>query len=78
MTTITVKIDKENDLSAMKELIDRLGLQYQVEDAGDGLYTNEFKNMIDQRYEDYLNGKAEIISEEESRERVKNLLAAQK
>jgi hypothetical protein len=78
MTTITVKIDKENDLSAMKELIDRLGLQYQVDDAGDGLYTNEFKKMLDQRYEDYLNGMAEIISEKESRERVKNLLAAQK
>jgi hypothetical protein len=64
MTTITVKIDKENDLSAMKELIDRLGLQYQADDAGDGLYTNEFKNLLDQRYEDYLNGKAEIVSEE--------------
>jgi hypothetical protein len=26
--------------------------------------------MLDQSYEEYLNGKAEIVSEEESRERV--------
>jgi predicted transcriptional regulator len=32
MATLTVQIDKERDLPALHALLDRLGLEYQVED----------------------------------------------
>ncbi|QHS55782.1 hypothetical protein GWR56_09635 [Mucilaginibacter sp. 14171R-50] len=32
MTTLTVQIDKEKDLSALQEVLDRLGLEYQMQD----------------------------------------------
>jgi predicted transcriptional regulator len=32
MTTLTIQIDKEKDLSALEEVLHRLGLNYQVQD----------------------------------------------
>ncbi len=53
MTTITVEIDKDKDLLALKEFTRRLGLKYQVEEREGLLYTDVVKNMYNQRYNDY-------------------------
>jgi hypothetical protein len=39
-------------------------------------YNDEIKAMLNDRYEDYKSGKEKIISEEECREEILNLLAA--
>jgi len=75
MTTITVEIDKDKDISALKEFIGQLGLSYQVDTDEGTLYTTEVKNMLDQRYNDYLAGNAETISAGDSQKRIKELLA---
>jgi hypothetical protein len=75
MTTITVEIGKDKDLSALKEFIGRLGLNYQVDEREGVLYTEDVKNMLDKRYNDYLEGAVEMTSAEESQRKIKNLLA---
>lgn len=75
MTTLTIEIDKDNDLSALKEFIDQLGLKYEVAENNVLLYTDEMKNMLDKRYADYKEGITEMVSKDESRERVQALLA---
>ncbi|MEO8887576.1 MAG: hypothetical protein ABI367_16040 [Mucilaginibacter sp.] len=35
MTTITVEIDKEEDLSALQEVLGKMGLKYHVEEEDD-------------------------------------------
>jgi hypothetical protein len=76
MTTFTVEIDKAKDLSALKEFVDRLGLSYQVEERAGVLYTEDLKNMLDRRYQDYQEGKVELVSADESRKKIEELLAA--
>jgi hypothetical protein len=75
MTTITVEIDKDKDVSALKEFIGRLGLKYHVEDNEALLYTDEIKITLDKRYADYQSGK-EMVSAEESQQKIQALLAA--
>jgi len=77
MTTITVEIDKDKDLSALKEFIGRLGLKYHVEDEEALLYTDEVKIMLDKRYADYQDGK-EMVRAEESQQRIQSLLAGKR
>jgi hypothetical protein len=74
MTTLTVEIDKDKDLSALKEFIGRLGLKYAVEDNDGLLYTDEVKSELDKRYQDYLEG-MEMVSAEESKKKIQILLA---
>ena len=76
MTTFTVEIDKDKHLSALKEFVGNLGLNYQVEERDGLLYTDEVKNMLDKRYEDYREGKVELVSAEDSQKKIKDLLAA--
>jgi len=75
MTTITVEIDKDQDLSALKEFIGELGLKYQVEESEVLLYTSEIKNELDMRYNDYKEGKVELVSAKESQKKIQALLA---
>ena len=76
MTTITVEIGKDKDLSALKEFIGRLGLNYHVDEREGLLYTEDVKNMLDKRYNDYLEGAVEMVSAEESQKKIQDLLAA--
>ncbi|CAN5503102.1 hypothetical protein BH09BAC6_BH09BAC6_22640 [soil metagenome] len=78
MTTLTVEIDKDKDLSALKDFISGLGLKYQVENTDSVVYTNELINMLDSRYNDYQQGKVELVSPTESKNRIQELLAAKK
>ena len=64
MTTITVEIDKDHDISALEEFIGRLGLKYYVNDNASLEYTDEIKGMLDKRYTDYQDGTVELISAE--------------
>jgi hypothetical protein len=75
MTTLTIEIDKDKDLSALKDFIGKLGLQYQVEKRAGLLYTDEVKNELDKRYADYRDGTVEIVSAEESQAKIQALLA---
>ena len=75
MTTLTVEIDKDKDLSAVKEFIGRLGLKYHEEDTEGLLYTDEIKNVLDERYDDYLKGKVDLVGATESQKRIQDLLA---
>lgn len=77
MTTITVEIDKKEDLSDLTAYIDRLGLKYEVEEGEELLYTHEVKKMLDERYDDYKNGGG-MISQAESQQRIRDLLASKK
>jgi hypothetical protein len=77
MTTITVEIDKDKDLLALKEFAGRLGLKYQVEEREGILYTDEVKDMLDKRYHDYREGVVEMVSAEESQKKIQDLLAAE-
>lgn len=76
MTTITVEIGKDRDLSAIKDFIGQLGLKYQVEEREGLLYTDEVKNMLDTRYNDYQEGTIEMVSANESQKKIQDLLAA--
>ncbi|HWZ03941.1 MAG TPA: hypothetical protein VNX40_10065 [Mucilaginibacter sp.] len=75
MTTLTIEIDKDKDLSALKEFIGHLGLKYQIEENEGLLYTDELKNELDRRYAEYQQGK-EMVSAEESQKRIQNLLVS--
>lgn len=76
MTTFTVEIDKDKHLSALKEFVGNMGLNYQVEDRDGLLYTDEIKNMLDHRYQEYQEGKVELVSSDESQKKIKDLLAS--
>ncbi|MCO5945565.1 hypothetical protein [Mucilaginibacter flavidus] len=77
MTTITVEIDKKEDLSNLTEYINRLGLKYEVDDNEGLLYTDDVKNTLDERYDEYKNG-IDLISQQESKQKIQELLAAKK
>ncbi len=40
-------------------------------------YTDELKTVLDQRFEDYKSGKINLVTEEESKKRIHDLLAAE-
>jgi hypothetical protein len=77
MTTLTVKIDKDKDLSALKELIGQLGLKYQVDEIKGLLYTTEVKNELDRRYAEYQEGNVEMVSANESKKKIQALLTTE-
>ncbi len=74
MTTITVEISKTNDLAALKSFIAERGLKYEVDEIEDFVYTDEIKDLLDNRYEEFKNGTVKMVSAEESKERIKQLL----
>ncbi len=76
MTTITVEVDEDKDISAVKEFIARLGLRYHISPKENLFYIDELKSVLDQRYNDYLLGKVDLVGAEESREKIEALLAA--
>ena len=73
MTTLTIEINKDEDLSALKEFIVNMGLAYHLEE-NDKALTDDIKNMLDERYLDYKEGRVKSISAEESKERIKTLI----
>ncbi len=72
MATLTVNIDNERDLTALKEFLMRLGMEYHI--TGEGDYSDEFKTTLDTRYENYKKGKVSMISAGESQNRIQQLL----
>ena len=76
MTTFTVEIDKDKDLSALKEIAGKLGLKYQVDEREGLLYTDDLKNMLDKRYQEFKDGAVELIDARESQKRIQELLAS--
>jgi len=76
MTTFTVEIDKDKDLSALKEIAGKLGLKYQVDEREGLLYTDDLKNMLDKRYQEFKDGAVELINAKESQKRIQDLLAS--
>lgn len=77
MTTLTIEIDKKEDLSSLTEYIKRLGLRYEVDEDEELVYTDEVKNMLDERYDDCVND-INMISAEESKKEIRDLLASRK
>jgi len=73
MTTPTVEIDKKEDLSSLIDYISRLGLKYGIEENEGMEYTDEVKKMLDERYDDCING-INMISQEESKQGIRDLL----
>ena len=76
MTTLTVEINKDNDLFALTELIDQLGLNYHVDSDEQLIYTDDVKKELDKRYAEYQQGVVKMISAEESKAEIEALLAA--
>jgi coproporphyrinogen III oxidase-like Fe-S oxidoreductase len=55
MTTLTVNINNENDLPILKEILDRFGLAYQVDEQYD--FTEaEIKGFL-KTQQDFIDGK---------------------
>lgn len=77
MTTLTIEIDKKEDLSSLTEYIKRLGLRYEVDEDEELVYTDEVKKMLDERYDDCSND-INMISAEESKKEIRDLLASRK
>ena len=77
MTTITVEIDKKEDLSNLTEYIDRMGLKYEVDEHVGLLYTDEIKNTLDERYDDYKNG-IDLVTQADSQQKINELLASKR
>lgn len=77
MTTLTIEIDKKEDLSSLTEYIKRLGLRYEVDEDEELVYTDEVKKMLDERYDDCVND-INMISAEESKKEIRDLLASRK
>ena len=73
MTTITIEIDKDKDLNALKSYLSEAGYRFEVAEE-DVQYTPEFKQLLDQRYEDYKSGKMPVVSAEESQKSIKRIL----
>lgn len=55
MTTLTVNIDKEKDLPVLKEILDRFGLVYQVDEQLD-ISDEDIKGFL-KTQQDFLEGK---------------------
>ncbi|PWG78189.1 DUF2683 family protein [Pararcticibacter amylolyticus] len=72
MATLTVNIDNERDLAALKDFLMRLGMKYHI--TGEADYSDEFKLTLDNRYEEYKEGKVTMISAGESQNRIQQLL----
>lgn len=71
MTTLTVQIDKEKDLSALQEVLNRLGLEYQLQDEWAGLSEAEIEG-IKAGLEDIEAGR--VYTQDEAKSRIANKL----
>ena len=70
MATLTVHIDKERDLPALHALLDRLGLEYEIEDdEWNGLSEHEIEG-IKAGLEDVAAGR--VHTHEEAMDRINN------
>lgn len=78
MTTITVEIDKDKDLSALKTYLLKSGFKFEIDEQEDFQYTDDLKMMVNERYEGYKNGKVALISPEESQNQIHKLLSKDK
>lgn len=78
MTTITVEIDKDKDLSALKAYLLKSGFKFEIDEQEDFQYTDDLKMMVNERYEGYKNGKVALISPEESQNQIHKLLSKDK
>lgn len=74
MTTITVEIDKEKDIDSLKAYLTEAGYSFEVAEE-QVEYTTEFKAMLDQRYEEIISGKVQMIDGAESERQVAELIA---
>ena len=70
------KIDakKENFLKAT-EYIKQLGSGHESAGNDDSYYTDDIKNILDERYNDYKNG-IDMVDQDESRRKIHELLAS--
>jgi len=73
--TITIEIDKDKDTSALKEYLSQSGYKFEVDEDDDVEYTDEFKAMLDRRWDDYESGRVKMVSAEESQRQIAALLA---
>jgi predicted transcriptional regulator len=71
MTTLTVQIDKEKDLSTLQEVLNRLGLEYQLQDEWAGLSKAEIEG-IKAGLEDIEAGR--VYTQDEAKNRIANKL----
>ncbi|WP_428328907.1 hypothetical protein [Mucilaginibacter sp.] len=78
MTTITVEIDKDNDLLALKQLMGKLGLKYQINENNDLLYGSDVKALLDKRYTDFKSGEINMVNQQESQHKIQQILASEK
>lgn len=57
MTRVTVNIQNENDVPFLKEMLERIGLSYEVEDEQDYQFSDEEVAGFLKTKQDYLEGK---------------------
>jgi hypothetical protein len=57
MTTLTVNIQNEKDLSSLQEVLDRVGIDYEAENYDDYVFSKEEIERLVKDNEDYINGK---------------------
>lgn len=74
MATLTVEIDRTNDLSAVKDFIERLGLSYQVKETDIMQYSEGLQSIMDKPYTSFEAGPESKISKEESKRRIQEML----
>lgn len=74
MRTLTVEIDDDKDIDGLKAYLTKSGYRFEVGENGTSEYSDEFKSMLDKRYDDYLDGKMPVISADESKRRINSLL----
>jgi spore coat polysaccharide biosynthesis protein SpsF (cytidylyltransferase family) len=75
MTIVTVEIDKDKDLSALKNWLAQSGLKFEIDEQDDFKYTDDLKAEVDKRFDEYKTGKVKLISAAESQQQIKQLLA---
>lgn len=78
MTTATIRQKLHNYLEVADDKKIRAMytmMETEVEN-GSLIYTDELKSVLDQRLESYKSGKINLVTEEESRKRIHDILAA--
>ena len=77
MTTFTVDTDKAEDLDLVKKFLSEKGINFKFDEdeQGNFKFTDiELKQMLDERYRDYVEGKVEMVTAEESKRQIQELL----
>ncbi|MBD1391631.1 hypothetical protein [Mucilaginibacter glaciei] len=57
MTTLTVNIIDEKDLSVLQEILNRFGLTYKVDSGSDHIFSKSEIDSLLQTRQDYVEGK---------------------